>query len=96
MFSIGKNVHDSVNSLTFFDEIRQISKYLTAFINKIDFGIDLEKHLNFFVECRRAFGNLDAVKYRLVIGTCDLAMKTLKIVKGKHTKKTSAFIRVSN
>ena len=49
--------------------------------------------MNFLVECRRAFANLDTVKYSLVVAACQLAMKALRIVKGKHTKKTSAFIR---
>jgi hypothetical protein len=46
------------------------------------------------VDCRRAFGNLDYVKYPLVVAACNLAMKALRIVKGKHTKKTAAFVRV--
>jgi hypothetical protein len=56
--------------------------------------MDFEKQLNFYVDCRRAFGNLDQVKKQLIFGTLQLAAKTLKIVKRKHTQKTSAFIRV--
>jgi len=52
-----------------------------------------KKHLNFFVDCRRAFANLDYVKSQLVIGVCNLAMKALRIIKGKHNPKTAAFVR---
>jgi hypothetical protein len=53
------------------------------------------KNLDFYVECRRAFANLDGVKSTLVLCVCNLAMKTLKLTQGKHTKKTAAFVRVS-
>lgn len=45
--------------------------------------MDLERHLNFLVECRRSFANLDLVKKQLIIIACNLAMKTLHYVKGK-------------
>ena len=95
MFEVGKVVHDSINSLSFDDEIRQIADLLSVFIKKINYGMDLEKQLNFYVECRRAFGNLDAVKQSLVIVAVGLAMKTHQVVKGRHTKRTAAFVRVS-
>jgi len=93
IFSVGKTVHDSLNTLSFQDDVRQISKAIASFIAKLDFDTDLEQHLSFFVDCRRAYSNLDHVKYRLTIGTCNLAMRTFHIVKGKHTRKTSAFVR---
>lgn len=96
MFEAGKTVHDSLNTLSFDDEIRQISNLLSIFIKKINYGMDLEKQLNFYVECRRAFGNLDAVKQTLVIVSVGLAMRTHQIIKGRHTKRTAAFVRVSS
>lgn len=93
MFEVGKNVHDSINSLSFDDEIRQIAGLLSVFIKKINYGMDFEKQLNFYVECRRAFGNLDSVKQTLVIVAVGLAMRTHQVVKGKHTKRTAAFVR---
>lgn len=86
-------MHDSVNSLTFSDEVRQISQSILNFVNKVDFGRDLEKHLQFYVDARAAFSNMDNVKSRLVLGVLQLAMRTLAIVKGKHSKKTSSFAR---
>lgn len=93
MFAVGKTVHDSLNSLSFADEVRQVSSLLVSFVSRIDFGRDLERHLQFFVDCRQAFANLDLVKSRLVVGALQLAMRTLAIVKGKHSKKTSSFVR---
>ena len=94
MFEVGKVVHDSINSLSFEDEIRQIANLISIFIKKINYGMDLEKQLNFYVDCRRAFGNLDAVKQSLVLVAAGLAMKTHQVVKGNHTKRTAAFVRV--
>eukprot|EP01117_Protostelium_nocturnum_P011747 TRINITY_DN4283_c0_g1_i5.p1 TRINITY_DN4283_c0_g1~~TRINITY_DN4283_c0_g1_i5.p1 ORF type:complete len:665 (+),score=249.48 TRINITY_DN4283_c0_g1_i5:119-2113(+) len=93
IFTIATTVHDSLNSLSFFDDIRQSSRAIAHFIHKVDYGMDLEKHLNFFVECRKSFANLDYVKQQLVLSTLRLAMRALQIVKGKHTKKTAAFAR---
>jgi hypothetical protein len=94
LFNLSKVVHDSVNALSFQDEVRRISKLIVAFIQRIDFGEqEVEKQLNFYVECRRAFANLDAVKAILVKGVAALAMKTYNICGGKHNKETSAFVR---
>jgi hypothetical protein len=54
--------------MTFEDEKRQISKLICRFVRKIQFGNDVEQHLNFFVDCRRFFVSLDSVKDTLVLG----------------------------
>jgi hypothetical protein len=92
MFGVAKTVHDSITPLSFADEVRQLSKLICSFIQKVDFGKDVEKQLNFYVECRRTFANLDIVKAHLIRSVANLAMTTLKIAKGKHTKETSAFV----
>ena len=107
---VGKTVHDSINALSFEDEVRQISTSIAAFIRKVDYDMDFEKQLNFYVECRyvcgsalarccsrgdsRAFSNLDSVKEMLVTCAANLAMRTLRVVNGSHTRKTAAFVRV--
>lgn len=94
LFNVSKVVHDSVNALSFQDEVRRISKLIVAFIQRIDFGEqEVEKQLNFYVQCRTAFANLDAVKANLVRGVASLAMRTYNICGGKHNKETSAFVR---
>merc|ERR1712137_705461 len=92
MFEVGKIVHDSINALSFDDEIRQIASLLAIFVKKINYGRDFEKQLSFYVECRRAFGNIDSIKNSLVIVATELAMKTLQVI-GNHTKRTGAFVR---
>ncbi len=52
LFSVGKVVHDSVTSLTGSEEREEITNLCIAFIRGVDYGRDVEKHLNFFVECR--------------------------------------------
>jgi len=93
MFGVSKIVHDSVNALTFADETRQIGQLICSFISKIDFGRDVTKHLDFYGEARRAFANLDAVKAYLVQGVNTLAIRTLQLSNGTHTRKTAAFVR---
>jgi len=93
LFGVAKIVHDAINAFSYEEEVRKTSLMLTNFVTKIDFGRDFEKHLNFYVECRRAFANIDAVKGTLVKGALNLLTKTYKIVHGEHTKETGAFVR---
>ncbi len=95
LFDIARSLHDSLDSLSFADDRRQISGLVLGFVRKasqptktaltassqIDFGRDLEKQLNTYVECRQvtcglfagaaqvatqAFSNLDNVTQELV------------------------------
>lgn len=93
LFNVATVLHDTVNSLSLADEVRQITRIISHFVFKIDFGRDVEKQLNFYVECRQCFANLDRVKEVLVQCVCQLCMRTLSLARGKHNKKTSAFIR---
>lgn len=93
LFGVAKIVHDAINAFSYEEEVRKTSLMLTNFVTKIDFGRDFEKHLNFYVECRRAFANIDAVKGTLVKGALNLLTKTYKIVHGEHSKETAAFVR---
>ena len=60
---------------------------------QIDFGRDLEQQLNTLVDCRAVFANLDSVKDRLVLAASQLAMRALKYMKGRHSRKTAAFVK---
>lgn len=93
VFDLARTVHDSIDSLSPEGEQRHISSLISGFIAKVDFGKDLEQQLNIYVECRAAFANLDAVKDRLILAVARLAMKAHKFMKGRHTKKTSAFVK---
>ncbi|XP_029646027.1 VPS35 endosomal protein sorting factor-like [Octopus sinensis] len=93
MMFLCKVAHDSVNALTLEDEKRLISNLIIGFLRKVTFGQDFEQQLSFFVEARATFSNLDPVLVALIHSVNQLAMSTHKIVKGKHTKKTAAFVK---
>ena len=61
---------------------------------QVDYGRDFEQQLAFYVQARAAFPNLDGILQAVVHAVCTLVMRTHKIVKGVHTRKTSAFVRV--
>ena len=90
---VARRLHDSLDSLSFDDERRQLGLLINAFVRKIDFGRDFEQQLSFFVDCRAAFANLDAVKDTLVLGVAALAMRTRSHVRGRHSKRTAGFVK---
>jgi hypothetical protein len=65
------NFH-SCSSLTLDDEKRATGQLVTGFVRKIDYGRDFEQQLNFFVEARASFCNLDPVLVCLVQVSCRL------------------------
>ncbi len=80
VFEVARGLHDSIDSLTFDDERRQVALLIIAFIRKIDFGHDLEQQLNLYVECRAAFTNLDLVTRELVLRVALLCMRAHRYV----------------
>jgi hypothetical protein len=95
LFTIARTVHDSIDYLTPDGEKKFISQLLCRFIDKVDFGKDLEQQLNVYVECRAIFCNLDTVRDKLVYKVSDLAMRAFRCMKGKHSKKTGAFVKAA-
>lgn len=93
MFDIGRTLHNSLDSLSDDGEKRHISQLLCSFIQKIDFGKDLEQQLSIYVECRSIFSSLDTVQDLLILSVCNLTIKAYKFMKGKHNKKTSTFVK---
>jgi len=93
MLEIGRILHDSVDSLSDEGEKRHISTLICCFIDKIDFGKDLEGQLNVYVECRSIFFNLDLVQDKLIMSVCALAVKAYGYMRGRHSKKTAGFTK---
>lgn len=93
LFEIGRTVHDSVDELSPEGEKKYCSNLICGLLDKVDFGSDFEMQLNTYVDCRATFSRLDAVKDRLVILVCSLALRTNAIVKGKHTRRTTSFAK---
>jgi hypothetical protein len=85
--------HRSIDSLSPEGEQRHCSSLICGFIAKVNFGKDFERQLSTYVDCRAAFCNLDDVKEQLVLCVCKLAMQTLALMRGRHNKKTSAFVK---
>lgn len=52
LFDFGRTVHNSLDSLSPVGEAAYRGGLLVRFIEKVDFGKDLEQQLNFYVECR--------------------------------------------
>ena len=90
---IARQLHDSIDFNTFDDERRQLAVLINAYVRNVSFGSDFEAHLNFYVECRAHFHALDAVQDTLVLGAASLAMRVRSAVKGRHSKKTAAFVK---
>nr|CAB3226529.1 UPF0505 protein C16orf62-like [Phallusia mammillata] len=90
---ICKVMHDSINALSLDDDKKAASDLISGFILKVTFGKDFEQQLSFFVECRASFYGLDSVLATLVHAVNRLSSQVNKIVKGNHTRKTSAFVR---
>lgn len=90
---IARIMHDSVSALTVEDEKRQIGQLICGIVQRVDYGRDFEKQLNFYAEARAAFPNLDSVHIQLVQCVNRLSVDTRKIVRGHHTRRTSAFVR---
>ncbi len=93
LFDLCRIIHDSVDCLSPHTEIAHIATLLNSFIDKINFGKDLEQQLNFYVDCRGAFCNIDLIKDKLIANVGNLAMRAYKIMKGKHSKKTATFVK---
>jgi hypothetical protein len=46
-------MHDSLDSLSFDDERRQIGRLIVHFVRRVDFGRDLEAQLNQYADFRQ-------------------------------------------
>lgn len=81
------------SALTSDDERRHIGNLISFFILRVNFARDFEQQLTFYVDARGSFANLDIVLRALVNCVNKLAVDTRRIVKGNHTRKTSAFVK---
>ncbi|XP_047021695.1 VPS35 endosomal protein-sorting factor-like isoform X1 [Helicoverpa zea] len=59
-------LHDSINAVTVEDESKICGELINKFIQAVTYQDDLERQLNFYVECRSSFIKLDAVLITLV------------------------------
>ncbi|GJW76170.1 VPS35 endosomal protein sorting factor-like protein isoform X1, partial [Tanacetum coccineum] len=67
LFDVAQSLHDSVDfSSTKQDDNQQAERLIARFIDKVDHGTDLDRHLTFLVECRGAFSSMNDLKELLV------------------------------
>jgi hypothetical protein len=90
---MARAVHDELDALSPPSEHASTSALLCTFIEKIDFGRDMERTLDFLSSSRQAFPNLDEPKAAISERSLALADTALGLVKGRHTAKTAAFVR---
>ena len=54
MFDIVRNLHENLDGMAIADEKKQVSTLIIKFVDKVNYGKDLEKSLNFLVDVRQA------------------------------------------
>ncbi|CAG0921980.1 unnamed protein product [Notodromas monacha] len=93
LMNICRTMHNSLNALSVVDERRRIGNLINGFLLSVSYEKDFEAQLNFYADARAAFSILDSVMSCLVQRVNTLAMATLEIMEGVHSKKTGSFLR---
>lgn len=82
-------LHDSINAVTVEDESKICGELINKFIQAVTYNDDLERQLNFYVECRSSFIKLDAVLITLVHAVNTLAARA-NTSRGKWLQRACA------
>lgn len=83
LFEISQTLHDNMEFMNVKDDDGQVARLISRFVNMVDYGAEMERHLSFLVDCRGAFGRLDELKETLVHSSNSLAIQALKCAE-KH------------
>eukprot|EP00501_MAST-03F_sp_TOSAG23-6_P002463 GSMAST32.ASY1.ANO1.2573.1 assembled CDS len=92
VFDLARNLHDSVDLLSTVEERETMANLICKFMEKVDFGRDLEQQLNVYVDCRSGFANLDSVNvyvFKIEIFTYLFFRTKFR----RHNRKTAAFTK---
>lgn len=98
-FAVTRVIHDSIEMSRHSTEfIARTSDVLCRIIQSVisrqlNFGRNVEQHLNLLTEARASFNSLEVVMKQLTCSALGLAMKTHGIVKGKHNIRTHSFVK---
>ncbi|KAM7498908.1 hypothetical protein LguiA_023322 [Lonicera macranthoides] len=60
------------------DDNQQAARLISRFVDMVDHGPELERHLTFLIECRGAFGSMNELKECLVHSCNNLAIKAMR------------------
>ena len=94
LFAVTRVIHDSLDFTQHSSEfIFKVTSLISQFIRNLNFGKDLEQHLNILTEARATFTNLEDVTITLIYSVLDIAMQAFRLVKGKHTMSTLNFLK---
>ncbi|EOA39617.1 hypothetical protein CARUB_v10008246mg [Capsella rubella] len=98
LFEVSQALYDATDFVTIKDDDnRQTSHLISRFVEMVDYGAEMERHLMFLAECREAFNGIHELKETLVRSSNTLAVKALKAGK-KHinfVKSCLAFSEVT-
>ncbi|XP_044480941.1 VPS35 endosomal protein-sorting factor-like isoform X2 [Mangifera indica] len=79
LFEICQSLHDGMDFANMKDDDhQQPARMISRFVQMVDYGLEMEGHLTFLVECRGAFGGINELKETLVHSSNCLATKALK------------------
>ncbi|KAI3810064.1 hypothetical protein L1987_19671 [Smallanthus sonchifolius] len=79
LFDVAQSLHDNVDfSNTRQDDNQQAERLVARFVDKVDHGMELDRHLTFLVECRGAFSSMNDLKEILVHSSNLLAIRALR------------------
>ncbi|XP_019193778.1 PREDICTED: UPF0505 protein isoform X1 [Ipomoea nil] len=79
LFEVSRALHDEINLLSKRDdENREAACLISRFVNMVDYGPEVEHHLEFLLESRGAFGCMNEVKETLVHSCNHLAIKSMR------------------
>eukprot|EP00668_Euglena_longa_P033680 GGOE01043286.1.p1 GENE.GGOE01043286.1~~GGOE01043286.1.p1 ORF type:complete len:945 (+),score=318.02 GGOE01043286.1:40-2874(+) len=94
LLDLCRTIHDALTEFSVEDDRRQFAQLICCVLPKVSFGVDLDAHLAFFVECRRSFSKLDAVIEACVMGVLRLVSRSLRLSPVKqHSKRAAAFVK---
>ncbi|ANM60054.1 hypothetical protein AT1G50730 [Arabidopsis thaliana] len=98
LFEVSQALYDATDFVNIKDDDnRQTSHLISRFVEMVDYGAEMERHLLFLAECREAFNGIHELKETLVRSSNTLAVKALKAGK-KHinfVKSCLAFSEVT-
>ncbi|KAK9057073.1 hypothetical protein SSX86_024440 [Deinandra increscens subsp. villosa] len=77
LFDVAQSLHDNVD-FSYMSDNQQAERLVARFIDKVDHGMELDRHLTFLVECRGAFSSMNDLKEILVHSSNLLAIRALK------------------
>ncbi|XP_052207188.1 uncharacterized protein LOC127811403 [Diospyros lotus] len=78
LFEVSQSLHNGIDYCLRDDDNQQSAHLITCFVNAVDYGPELERHLVFLIDCRGAFGCINELKETLVLSSNCLAVKAIK------------------